>query len=553
MALIEVLRLVPPPHCEFNKQALEHNLNGRRKLAIKVVDLFAGPGGLGEGFSAHYMKGKENVFEIVLSIEKEKHAFETLKLRTFFRRFRGDAPREYYSYLKGELELQNLYDAYPDQSRESEDRCWQKEIGLDEDAVSDVRRHIGSALDGDELGVLIGGPPCQAYSLAGRSRNAGNPNYDPDKDRRQKLYIDYLQVVADHSPAVFIMENVKGLLSATMHEQSVFNRIVEDLRNPTEALRREKRKTASRRHSIYRIHSLTDGSLLLNGNVKSAVVRAEHYGIPQSRHRVILLGLRDDLGVSNPPTMTPSPEVTLKNVIGDLPKLRSGLSGNDSDANWRDALRSQSGSNWIKGKPGRLDQAEFSEFMKAQMGRISPPRLGRGKEFIESETSPEHEPGWFKDARLKGITHHRARSHMASDLWRYFYAECYARFNKSSPTLTDMPRDLLPEHANVQKAIKSGGNFSDRFRVQLWDKPATTVVSHISKDGHYYIHPDPQQCRSLTVREVARVQTFPDNYYFMGNRTAQYVQVGNAVPPLLAYQIAGVVNEIFLRLQSVQD
>ena len=188
--------------------------------------------------------------------------------------------------------------------------------------------------------------------------------------------------------------------------------------------------------------------------------------------------------------------------------------------------------------------------MSALLGRISPPHLGRGKEFIEWESSPEHESDWYSDQRLKGVTHHTSRSHMTSDLWRYFYAACYARFNRTSPTLADLPHDLLPKHANVRKAIKSGSNFSDRFRVQLLEKPATTVVSHISKDGHYYIHPDPLQCRSLTVREAARIQTFPDNYFFTGDRTAQYIQVGNAVPPLLAYQIAGVVNDIFLRIDG---
>ena len=134
-----------------------------------------------------------------------------------------------------------------------------------------------------------------------------------------------------------------------------------------------------------------------------------------------------------------------------------------------------------------------------------------------------------------------------SDLYRYFYAACFAQVEGQSPKLEDFPTDLLPAHKNAKRAANGSPLFVDRFRVQLSDKPATTVTSHISKDGHYYIYPDPEQCRSLTVREAARLQTFPDNYFFCGPRTSQYVQVGNAVPPLLARQIAGIVHDVLKR------
>jgi DNA (cytosine-5)-methyltransferase 1 len=132
---------------------------------------------------------------------------------------------------------------------------------------------------------------------------------------------------------------------------------------------------------------------------------------------------------------------------------------------------------------------------------------------------------------------------MASDLHRYFFAAVFAKVYRKSPTLADFPPELLPEHDNVHDAVHTP-KFNDRFRVQVRDKPATTITSHISKDGHYYIHYDPLQCRSLTVREAARIQTFPDNYFFEGNRTQQYHQVGNAVPPLLAREIALIVAEV---------
>jgi DNA (cytosine-5)-methyltransferase 1 len=132
---------------------------------------------------------------------------------------------------------------------------------------------------------------------------------------------------------------------------------------------------------------------------------------------------------------------------------------------------------------------------------------------------------------------------MRDDLHRYLFCACFAKVHGRSPKLRDFPKELFPTHRNIT-ADSERNAFEDRFRVQLADQPATTITSHVSKDGHYYIHHDPMQCRSLTVREAARLQTFPDNYFFEGGRTEQYRQVGNAVPPLLAREIAGVVFEL---------
>jgi DNA (cytosine-5)-methyltransferase 1 len=140
--------------------------------------------------------------------------------------------------------------------------------------------------------------------------------------------------------------------------------------------------------------------------------------------------------------------------------------------------------------------------------------------------------------------------HMLSDIWRYLFCTCFAEVHQRTPKLSDFPDNLLPNHGNVDADNKKIAKFIDRFKVQIPSRAATTVMSHISKDGHYYIHPDSMQCRAWTVREAARVQTFPDNYYFEGGKTSAYHQVGNAVPPRLAWQIAKVVAEHMKAISS---
>jgi len=161
-------------------------------------------------------------------------------------------------------------------------------------------------------------------------------------------------------------------------------------------------------------------------------------------------------------------------------------------------------------------------------------RIATGKPFFLGNYRPRKLIGWLWDDALNGVIQHEARAHMPSDLIRYFFAACAAQKTGVSPKLRDFPLTLLPNHRNARAIAGGAGSvekrrrmdFNDRFRVQIKGHPSTTVTSHISKDGHYYIHYDYKQCRSLTVREAARLQTFPDSYYFEGNRTQQYHQVG---------------------------
>ncbi len=519
---------------------------------ISVIDIFAGPGGLSEGFSRVRDNRGNQVFDIALSIEKEIYAFETLKLRSFFRQFPDGAPQSYYRFLRGEISINALYEEQPLAEKASSAKCWKATLGPGGEPIEEVRNRIGAAVGANDNWVLIGGPPCQAYSLAGRSKNQANPDYDPDTDIRQKLYVEYLQILADHRPAVFIMENVKGLLSATLENEHIFHRILEDLRNPAIAITRENRNTLNHRREGYHIYSLVERRLFENGNLEGSVIRSENYGIPQARHRVILLGIRDDIRGVTPGILTLKPNVAVSSVIGRLPAIRSGLSRrHDSGQSWVELLRSQRRSRWANAGTKRVDGPELSDLICQLLGEVRMPDADRGAEFVEADSTVDYMPDWYCDQQIGGICNHSSRGHMDKDLYRYFYASCYARLHGISPSLQHFPTDLIPNHTSAEVAIEEGGNFSDRFRVQVSGRPSTTIVSHISKDGHYYIHFDPLQCRSLTVREAARLQTFPDNYFFCGPKTAQYVQVGNAVPPYLAKQIADIVYGILAQEGAV--
>jgi len=507
-------------------------------LPIPVIDLFAGPGGLGEGFSSLRDETGNPIFKLCLSIEKDPSAHKTLELRSFFRKFPQEAaPEEYYKYICGDgITRDELFTRYPEQAAAAKEEAWNLE--LCKENAKEIHERIEKALAGKGNWVLLGGPPCQAYSIIGRNRMRGEDPKKFERDHRHYLYREYLRILINHKPPVFVLENVLGLLSSSVKGKSTFSRILQDL---------SMKGLADHGYNLYPLVKQSAPKSRLDSDY---LLYSENYGIPQSRHRIIILGLRKDLGIDPDHLKNREAQIHLWDAICDMPRIRSGLSRiSDSNENWARLLS-------LFTRASENDDAIPTELL-TEMQKSTGLRgnLTLGGEFVpatyaeeKSEWLKKH-AWWFADERLPGVCNHSAKKHMQTDLYRYLFAACYAKVKGKSPTMGDFPLKLRPAHKNINDAIE-GRMFSDRFRVQLKNCPSTTIVAHISKDGHYYIHPDPIQCRSLTVREAARLQTFPDNYFFEGSRTSQYTQVGNAVPPFLALQIADLVNKVFKKRWS---
>ncbi len=499
-----------------------------------IVDLFAGPGGLGEGFAAFDVDG-HSPFHIGISVEKEASAHRTLTLRAFLREYRvrhGTLPKAFIDFHAGQTVEPDwaTVDAAAWQRATEEARC----LELGTDPAAEAIDHAITALrqDFDDT-ILIGGPPCQAYSLVGRARAKGKVGYVPEEDERHYLFREYIRVLDRLRPAAFVMENVKGMLSSTIESRLVFEMLMEDLASLG---------TGHGHHYELRAIRVVDGRAGLQeaGQPSDFIVRAEEFGVPQRRHRVIIVGIRSDLaaGASGASIDVSSTVRTVADAIGGLSPLRSGLSrGDDSAGAWRDTVTRAAKllAGIHRGKDDAALRNAFSaiatgfktEAPRSRMSATLPDGYGTASDVLAR---------WVERPELRAIAQHETRGHMASDLGRYLFAAAFGQVHRYSPKADDFPLTLSPDHRNWHSGV-----FNDRFRVQLAHEAATTVTSHISKDGHYFIHHDPVQCRSLTVREAARLQTFPDDYLFLGNRTQAYVQVGNAVPPFLARQIAALI------------
>jgi DNA (cytosine-5)-methyltransferase 1 len=407
-----------------------------------IVDLFAGPGGLAEGFSSIRGKDGSRPFQIALSVEKEDSAFETLRLRSFFRQFNGSAPIEYYRFLNGDISEPDWEARFPIEWKHACVETAKLELGSPTAAEEiDARlKEITKSHSGDV--ILIGGPPCQAYSLVGRARNKGTEGYEASKDHRHFLYKEYIRILQRLMPAAFVMENVKGLLSSSVDGERVFDQVLDDLSKVG--------------NGSYRLVPLAPHSgqsffgQMGHPPALDFVVRAEDHGIPQSRHRVIIVGIRADIAaglnggqisaalLSHSETL-----VMVQDVLKGMPKLRSGLSnGSDSEQTWQSAVSQ------IMRRVSKLpiglsddDNEEFRDLgLSVAVGLSIATRVRRriGGSYADVPTScPDDLKRWLVDPKLKRFPNNETRGHMLADLGRYFYAALYGQIVGVSPKAKD--------------------------------------------------------------------------------------------------------------------
>ena len=417
-----------------------------------VIDLFAGPGGLGEGFSSVKRKNQCG-FKSIVAIEEDEHAHQTLHLRHFIRDFKGGRiPKAYYEYVAGEITLEQLKKLHPKQWAAAAESALR--ISLGKQNHDKVRTLLTGRLKGHDKWVLVGGPPCQAYSLVGRSRRANDPNFE--KDEKHLLYREYLKIIIDHRPPVFVMENVKGLLSAKVAGKPVIKKILSDLSRPKAAI------SGKSNGLSYRLFSLTErGELTEEVSPSSFVVRAEEYGVPQARHRMLIIGIRSDLQIE-PEILRKKKAPSVIEVLDDLPPIRSGISKEeDNFSTWWEAVSSVRDESWFRNA--------FTYRSIPGKNRMPSNRASR------EPTRPKAMSSWFVDPRQKYLSGHEARSHMRSDLHRYLFSSLFAKEWGYSPKLADFPSSILPKHKNIE-AGRAGKMFSDRFRVQVADRVSTKCL-----------------------------------------------------------------------------
>lgn len=404
---------------------MENNLN--------FIDLFAGASGMSEGFI-------KAGFKPISHIEMNPEACLTIKTRAAYHYLKSKKSLElYYQYIKGEITREAFYKEIPSEILDSV-----LNVEINDDTISGLFKMIKAS--GKEIDLIIGGPPCQAYSLLGRHQE------NIENDPRNKLYIQYGRFLKEFKPKAFVFENVPGLLSANKGQH--FKNL----------------KTYFRKMG-YEVYPDT--------------MIASDFGVLQARKRIIIVGWRKEKDFGFPEFEKIIQEYKVNDAFQDLPKL----------------------------KPGEgFKTAKYTESKNEYLEKFE---LRNGVNFV---------------------TQHISRPHNPRDL--AIYKTAIQKWNKGKERLRypDLPDEL--------KTHKNETSFIDRYKVVDGLGISHTVVAHIAKDGHYYIHPDVKQCRSISVREAARLQSFPDDFFFEGSRSAAFKQIGNAVPPLMANAIAKKMKEL---------
>ena len=404
------------------------------KEKLKIIDLFAGCGGLSDGFEQTYL------YDIVACVEWEKGPCKTLANR-----------------LYKKWEIQNAHESvlhFDIQRTEELINGWHndQEYGSNVGLKALVEKKQG-------IDVIIGGPPCQAYSIAGRVRDENGMN----DDYRNFLFESYLKVVDFFKPKAFIFENVPGLLSAKPGGVSIVERI-------TKAFAEKG-------------YDITDD---LRSN---ALIECTKFGVPQARKRMVILGVNRNL-IKEPsqiaiydfykfilPKYYSKKVATVKDAINDLPKL------------------------FPLQAPIQIKKRKFSHsFENAKFSNHEPRMHSKRDIDTFSKLTNDIENGENKFASIE--------------------------------SLKDLYFEITGKRSNIHK-----------YHVLKWDKPSNTIPAHLYKDGLRHIHPDPIQARTITVREAARLQSFDDDFEFLGSTSDQHKMVGNAVPPKFAKAIALALND----------
>lgn len=407
---------------------------------LNYIDLFAGAGGLSEGFI-------RADFNPIAHVEMNKDACDTLKTRAAYHWLKDNGKKKIYiDYLKSDnRKKEELWSKVPSSVINS---VINSEIS--KESLPKIFNNIDDALNGEEIDLVVGGPPCQAYSIVGRARK------DMESDPRNHLYKHYVKFLERYQPKMFVFENVPGILSAKNGEY--LDKIFQAVRNVGYEV-----KIPPKNH-----------------------LNAKDFGVLQDRKRVIIIGWKKELNLSYPDFKTKENNYQiLKDLFSDLKPLKNG--------------------------EGTTNAVEYSKPTNEYLKQTN---IRNGLEFVTQHiVRPNNE----NDLEIYRI---------AVDLWNQGKRLNYAT----------LPTRLI-KHSNTD-------SFTNRFQVVNGKGISHTVVAHIAMDGHYYIHPDKKQNRSISVREAARIQSFPDDYFFEGSRTAAFKQIGNAVPPLMAQKIAEKIKQL---------